>query len=251
MARMETSADFTETALSLETGMTLVEPDETVDLSSAIEGASIQIISHDGVLGDYNFFDCNETQLFGDYSISLVSYSGEEYLMLSHNGIALLAREDGSDAMLFYDGRRLDLPFPCYFNIEYEFLGLYEGDFMGTGSRQLALVIPLETGSGIDREQLQIIDLESMSVVPLYTMDKDYEESIYALFEEHFAQTGMTHDYYLFNYVQYSISDGLIFVEYGACDEDGNYLSFLEGSLSYQDGTFILNPAMTFTDELS
>lgn len=243
------SALSDETILSLETGIKPTEPKETVDMSSAMEKVSVRITSRDGSIGDYSFFTCNETQIFGDYSIAHASYDGEDYLMLSCNGVALLAKEDGTDARLFYDGRRLDLPFPCYFNIEYKFIRLQEGDFSGDGSRQLALIIPMETGSGIDVEQLRIVDLDTMTLIPLPCDQEDYEESIYSLFEGHFAETGMTRNYYLFNYVQYSIHDGLIFTEYGACDEDDNYLSFLECSLSYRDGSFILNPAMTFIDE--
>lgn len=244
----ESIPDTTEQTL-LETGATITTPVETVDMSSVMEEALITVTSYEGIIGDYNFFDCNETQIFGDYSIARADYNGNDYLMLSYNGVALLAKEDGSDAKLFYDGQRLDLPFSCNFNVEYEFLKLQEGDFLGNSGRQLALIIPIETGSGIDVEELQLIDLDQMSVVPSYTMDKDYEDTIHSLFETHFAEIGMKEDFSLFHYVQYSIYDGLIFVEYGACDEDNNYLSFLEGSLTVKDGKLVLNPAVTFMDE--
>lgn len=224
--------------------------EETVGLSELIEESSIQIKSFDGEIGDYSFFACNETQVFGDYSIVQASYQGEDYLMLSYNGVALLAKEDGSDAKLFYEGARLDLPFSCNFNIEYKYLGLYEGDFTGAGSRQLALVIPVETGSGVDIEELRVVDLETLSLIPMYTDEDGYEESIYALFEGHFAETGMQREYYLFDYVQYEIRDDHILARYGACDEDDLYLSFLTGSLQFEEGALILAPKVSFQDEL-
>lgn len=233
----------------IETAIPLSAQEETVDMASVIAESGITILNRSGQLGEYSFFDCNETQLFGDYSIACASYEEDEYLMLSGNGIVLLAHEDGSNAKLFYNGKRLDLPFPCNFNVEYEFLGLYEGDFAGDGSRQLALVIPVETGSGIDIEHLQLINLDTMTLMPLYSNEDGYEEDIYSLFEAHFAETGMAREYYLFNYVQYCIHDSLILAEYGACDEDNNYLCFLEASLTCENGRFQLNPAMTFTDE--
>ena len=220
-------------------------------MSSMMSEAAITIIDRDGVLGEFDFFTCNETQLFGDFSIRLAEYDGEEYMMLSHNGITLLAKEDGSDAKLFYNDQAIDLPFPCYFNLDYEFLALYPGDFLRNGGQQLALVIPMETGSGLDVEQLQIIDLDAMSVIPIHTQNDDYPQRMTALFDDHFAQTHAGVPYQLFQYIQYDIHDGLIFAEYGACDEDGNYLCFLNASLSY-DGTQIsLDPEMSFQDHMN
>ena len=237
------------TAVSLETAATFTEPEETVDMESMIEASEITVVSHDGQIGDYDFFTCNETQLFGDYSICQAAYGGEDYLMLSYNGLALLAKEDGSEAKLFYDNRMLELPFTCRFNVEYLFLSLYTGDFMGSGGNQLVMVMPVETGSGIDIEDLQIIDLDSMTVVPIYTQDAAYEQNMRALFDAHFAEIGMDQDYRLFDYVQYTVEGSLIFAEYGACDEDGLYLSFLEGTIDYDGSQFSLNSAVSFTDE--
>lgn len=248
-APWQTAADTSESAPEQTYAPTVEIPDETISLSELMEESSIQLKSQDGEIGDYSFFACNETQVFGDYSIAWATYQNEDYLMLSYNGVALLAKEDGSDARLFYDGTRLDLPFPCYFNLEYKYLSLHEGDFTGSGARQLALVIPVETGSGINIEELRVIDLDAMSLVPLDTDREDYEESIYALFEGHFAETGMTREYYLFDYVEYSISGNQISVRYGACNEDDIYLSFLEGELSAQPGGLFLGPDVRFTDE--
>lgn len=246
-----TELSLPETQPMVETGTTETQPVETVDMSSMMEEASIQIIATDGMIGDYDFFTCNETQLFGDFSISLVDYDGETYQMLSYNGIALLAKEDGSQAKLFYNDRHLDLPFSCYFNLDYEFLALHPGDFLKNGSRQLALIIPVATGSGLDIDELQIIDLDTMSLVPLHTQQEDYSHTIHQLFDDHFAQTHPGLTYELFQYVKYPILDGLIFVEYGACDEDGNYLCFLEGSLSYDGSQMNLDPQMTFQDHMN
>ena len=116
-------------ALSLETAATFTEPEETVDMESMMEASEITISSYEGQIGDYDFFTCNETQLFGDYSIAWATYEEEDYLMLSYNGLALLAKEDGSDAKLFYNDRMLELPFTCRFNVEYLFINLHVGDF--------------------------------------------------------------------------------------------------------------------------
>ena len=240
-----------ETSPLLETAATFTEPAETVDMESMMEESSITITSYEGQIGDYDFFTCNETQLFGDYSIAWASYEDEEYLMLSYNGLALLAKEDGSGARLFYNGQSLELPFSCRFNVEYQFLQLCTGDFIGNGGSQLVMIIPIETGSGIDIEELQVIDLDSMSVVPIYTQDADYEQNMRSLFDAHFAEIGMTESYELFDYVQYMVEGSLIFTEYGACDEDGLYLSFLEGTVSYDGTQFSLSPAVSFTDEPS
>lgn len=236
-------------ALSLETAATFTEPEETVDMESMMEASEITISSYEGQIGDYDFFTCNETQLFGDYSIAWATYEEEDYLMLSYNGLALLSKEDGSDAKLFYNDRMLELPFTCRFNVEYLFINLYVGDFMANGGSQLVMVMPVETGSGIDIEELQVIDLDTMTVVPIYTQNADYEQNMRALFDTHFAETGITQDYDLFNYVQYTVEGSLIFVEYGACDEDGLYLSFLEGTVGYDGSQFSLNSAVSFTDE--
>lgn len=246
---IETTQETPEATQVVQTGATITDPAETVDMSEVMEEASIQHLGYTGEIAGYSFRECNETQIFGDYSISWADYDGETYQMLSYNGVALLAKEDGSDAKLFYQEQRLDLPFSCNFEMDYEFMTLQDGDFMGTGGRQLALIIPVATGSGIDVDELYIIDLDHMVLADSYTQKDSYQEDIYKLFEEHFAQTGMSHPYTLFNYVQYSIHDGLIFVEYGACDDDYFYISFLEGSLLYEDGTFLLNPAMSFMDE--
>lgn len=239
-----------ETIPLIETGATVTMPDETMDMSVMMEEAAISVISHDGILGDYDFFTCNETQLFGDYSISLAEYSGEEYLMLSGNGIALLAKEDGSDAMLFYNDQMLPLSFPCYFNLDYKFLALYSGDFLKNGGHQLAMVIPMDIGSGLDIDQLQIIDLDSMSVVPMYTQQETYQQDIRQLFDTHFDEIHPGLDYQLFQYIQYYIEDGLIFAEYGACDEDNNYLCFLEACLTYNGATMILDDELSFQDHM-
>lgn len=241
---------FPEIQALVETGVVLTEPEETVDMSLMMEDASISVLSRDGMIGEYDFFTCNETQLFGDFSIALAEYAGEEYLMLSGGGIALLAKEDGSDAMLFYNDQRLDLPFPCYFNLDYEFLALHPGDFLQNGGRQLAMVIPMETGSGVDVDQLQIIDLDTMSLVPIHTQQDSYAQEMYSLFDAHFTQTHPGLPYELFQFIQYSIEDGLIFVEYGACDADGNYLCFLEASLSYNGAMIALDDDMTFQDHM-
>jgi len=239
-----------ETTPLVETGATVSLPEETVDMSSMMEEASISIVSRDGMLGDYDYFTCNETQLFGDFSISLAEYAGEEYLMLSHAGIALLAKEDGSDAMLFYNAQKLDLPFPCYFNMDYELLSLHTGDFLKRGGYQLALVIPMDNGSGVDVDQLQIIDLDTMTIVPLYTHTETYEQDIRNLFDSHFTQVHAGLEYQLFQYVQYHIEDGLIFAEYGACDEDNNYLCFMEACLIYNGATMILDNELSFQDHM-
>ncbi|MBP3700354.1 MAG: hypothetical protein J6I64_00545, partial [Lachnospiraceae bacterium] len=246
----ETDTTAAETLPFVETGATLAEPEETVDMTVMMEEASISVISQDGMLGEFDFFTCNETQLFGDYSIRLAEYDGEEYLMLSGGGIALLAKEDGDDAMLFYNDQRLELPFPCYFNLDYEFLALYPGDFLRNGGHQLALVIPMETGSGVDVDQLQIIDLDTMSLVPLHTQKETYEKELRGLFDAHFAQVHPGLEYQLFQFIQYHIEDGLIFAEYGACDEDGNYLCFLEATLSYNGSMVDLDADMTFQDHM-
>ena len=224
-------------------------PGETADLTSFTTESAITITDRDGMLGDYSFLECNETQLFGDYSIAQASYKGESYLILFHDGIALLAREDGEDALLFYNGRLLALPFSCYFYMGSSFLQLYEGDFNGSGARQLALVVPMATGSGIHVESLHLIDLDAMVILKDDTQSAESREKIYALFEEHFAEIGMSREYYLFNYVRYRIQDSRIFVEYGACDADDIYLSFMEGRLSFPDGTCMLRSPVVFTDE--
>lgn len=239
-----------ETIPLIETGAIVSLPEETVDMSAMMEDAAISVLSRDGMLGDYDFFTCNETQLFGDFSISLAEYSHEEYLMLSYGGIALLAKEDGSDAKLFYNDQQLDLPFPCYFNMDYELLSLHIGDFLGNGGYQLALVIPTDNGSGVDVDQLQIIDLNTMSMVPIYTQKDTYEADIRHLFDAHFTETHPDIDYELFQYVQYDVVDGLIFVEYGACDEDNNYLCFLETSLIYDGSTIVPDDELTFHDHI-
>lgn len=246
---LDASAETSGASTAESTALEIVSTEETVGLSELMDETTITIQSYDGEIGDYSFFACNETQVFGDYSIYQASYADEDYLMLSYNGVALLAKEDGSDAKLFYDGKRLDLPFPCDFNIEYKYIGLYEGDFSGTKERQLALIIPVETGSGINIESLKVINLDTMSLLPLYTDSEEYEESIYALFEGHFAETNMNREYYLFDYVQYDVVDDRIFVTYGACDEDDLYLSFLSGFLHFQDGTLLLDPEVSFQDE--
>ena len=243
------AATVQATAPSLETAATFTEPAETVDMESMMEDASITVTSNEGQIGEYDFFTCNETQLFGDYSIAWASYEGEEYLMLSHNGLALLAKEDGSAARLFYNDQSLELSFPCRFNVEYQFIQLYTGDFIGNGGSQLGKVIPVATGSGIDIEELQIIDLDSLSVVPIYTQEPGYEQEMRSLFDAHFDEIGMTESYELFDYVQYTVEGSLIFTEYGACDADGNYLSFLEGTVSYDGSRFCLDSAVSFTDE--
>ena len=247
---IEESPEATDTALLplVETGATISLPEETIDMSDMMNDASISILSRDGILGDYDFFTCNETQLFGDFSISLAEYSDEEYLMLSYGGIALLAKEDGSDAMLFYNDQRLDLPFPCHFNMDYELLSLHLGDFLGNGGYQLALVIPMDTGSGVDVDQLQVIDLRTMSIVPIYTSKDSYETDIQSLFDAHFAKAHSGLDFQLFQYVQYDVIDGLIFAEYGACDEDNNYLCFLEACLTYDGTTILLDDQLSFQD---
>ena len=219
-------------------------------MSAMMQEISLSIISRDGMLGDYDFFTCNETQLFGDFSISLAEYGGEEYLMLSHAGIALLAKEDGSDAVLFYNDQKLDLPFLCHFNMDYELLSLHTGDFLRNGGYQLALVIPMDNGSGVDVDQLQIVDLDTMSLVPLYTQTDTYEQDIQDLFDAHFSEVHPGLDYQLFQYVQYDVVDGLIFAEYGACDEDNNYLCFLEACLIYDGSTFVLDDEMSFQDHM-
>lgn len=238
-----------ETIALPETSIPAAIPEETVALSELMDETSITIKSYEGEIGGYSFFACNETQVFGDYSIYEVTYAKEDYRMLSYNGVALLAKEDGSDAKLFYNDQRLDLPFSCDFNLEYKFLSLHEGDFTGTGERQLALIIPVETGSGINIEQLQVINLDTMSLIPLYTEAENYEESIYTLFEGHFAETGMNREYYLFDYVRYSITDDQILAVYGASDEDDIYLSFLECPLVAEEDTLILGPDIRFHDE--
>lgn len=235
-------------SVSVETGSTL-PPQETVDMKRVMEEADITILSRDGIFGDYSFRDCNETQLFGDYSIALASYQGEEYLMLSHNDIALLVLEDGSGARLFYDNRQLELPFLCPLNAGFHFLELYEGNFTGGQTRQLALIIPVATGSGIDVQELYVIDLDQMRLIPSYTDNETYQKHLYATFDDHFARTGITQEYHLFDYVRYSIRDGLIFVEYGACDEDNIYLCFMESGVSFQDGKFALTAGPAFVDE--
>ncbi len=245
---LETTA--AETAPLLETGATVSLPEETVDMSVMMEEAAISVISRDGMLGDYDFFTCNETQLFGDFSISLAEYADDEYLMLSYGGMALLAKEDGSDAMLFYNDQRLDLPFLCYFNMDYELLSLHTGDFLRNAGHQLALVIPMDTGSGVDVDQLQIIDLDNMSIVPIHTQNETYEEEMHSLFDTHFTQIHPGLEYQLFQFVQYYIEDGLIFAEYGACDDDGNYLCFLEACLTYDGATIILDDEMSFQDHM-
>ena len=239
-----------ETTPLIETGATATVPEETVDMSAMMEEASISVISQDGFIGDYDFFTCNETQLFGDFSISLAEYSDEEYLMLSHAGIALLAKEDGSDAMLFYNDQRVELPFPCYFNMDYELISLHTGDFLGNGGYQLALVIPMDTGSGVDVDQLQIIDLDTMSIVPIHTEQETYEQDIRDLFDAHFAEIHPGLDYQLFQYIQYYIEDGLIFAEYGACDEDNNYLCFLEACLIYDGSMVVMDDELSFQDHI-
>lgn len=244
----ETAAS--ETMPWIETGATVTFPEETVDMSAMMEEASISVISRDGTIGDYDFFTCNETQLFGDFSISLAEYAGEEYLMLSGGGIALLAKEDGSDAMLFYNDQMLPLSFPCYFNLDYEFLTLHPGDFLKNGGYQLAMVIPMDTGSGVDIDQLQIIDLDSMSVIPMYTQQETYEQDIHDLFDAHFAKIHPGLDYQLFQYIQYHIEDGLIFAEYGACDEDNNYLCFLETGLTYDGAAIVMDDELSFQDHI-
>lgn len=244
----ETSVE--ETFPLIETGATVSLPEETADMSAMMEEASISVLSRDGILGDYDFFTCNETQLFGDFSICLASYNEEEYLMLSHGGIALLAKEDGSDAMLFYKEQRLDLPFPCYFNMDYELLSLHIGDFLGNGGYQLAMVIPMDTGSGVDVDQLQVIDLNTMSIVPIHTQADSYEQDIHDLFDAHFNEIHPGLAYQLFQYVQYDVVDGLIFVEYGACDEDSNYLCFLEACLIFDGSTIIMDDELSFQDHI-
>lgn len=234
----------------VETGATVSLPEETIDMSAMMKDASISLLSRDGILGDYDFFTCNETQLFGDFSISLAEYAGDEYLMLSHAGIALLAKEDGSDAMLFYNDQKLDLPFPCFFNMDYELLSLHTGDFLKNGGYQLALVIPMDTGSGVDVDQLQIIDLDTMSMVPLYTYQETYEDDIRSLFDAHFSDAHPGLSYQLFQYVQYDIVNGLIFTEYGACDDDNNYLCFLEACLTYDGAAVILDDELSFQDHM-
>ncbi len=112
-----------------------------------------------------------------------------------------------------------------------------------------ALIIPVETGSGINIENLKVINLDTMSLIPLYTESDEYEESIYALFEGHFAETNMNREYYLFDYVQYDVVDDRIYVTYGACDEDDIYLSFLSGFLRFQEGALVLEPEVSFQDE--
>ena len=243
------TTEVSETVPVIETGATVSASEETIDMSSLMEEASIQIVSRQGLLGEFDFFTCNETQLFGDYSISLAEYAGEEYLMLSGGGIALLAKEDGTDAMLFYNDQMLRLPFLCYFNLDYDFLALHTGDFLQNGGHQLALIIPMASGSGVDIEQLQIIDLDTMSLVSLYTHSDSYEQEIKTLFDAHFDQTHPGLEYQLFQFVQYSIEDGLIFVEYGACDDDGNYSCFLDASLRYDGFCMTLDEAMTFYDQ--
>lgn len=247
-ASIETTPE--ETIPLVETGATVSLPEETVDMSAMMREISLSIISRDGMLGDYDFFTCNETQLFGDFSISLAEYGGEEYLMLSHAGIALLAKKDGSDAMLFYNDQKLDLPFLCHFNMDYELLSLHTGDFLKNGGYQLALVIPMDNGSGVDVDQLKIIDLDTMSLVPLYTQADTYEQDIRDLFDAHFAEVHPGLNYQLFQYVQYDVIDGLIFAEYGACDEDNNYLCFLEACLIYNGSAFVLDDEMSFQDHM-
>jgi len=239
-----------EPTILVETGALLTQPAETVDMSVMMEDASISILSHDGMIGEYDFFTCNETQLFGDFSISLAEYQQEVYLMLSGNGVALLAKEDGTDAKLFYNDQMISLPFPCHFNLDYEFIGLHPGDYLRNGGYQLALVIPMDTGSGLDIDQLQIIDLNTMSIVPIHTHKDTYEQELHELFDTHFAQVHPGLEYQLFQYIQYYIEDGLIFVEYGACDEYNNYLCFMEASLSYNGAMIVLDQEMSFQDHM-
>ncbi len=248
-SEQETTAAPDESPFSPEIPTTSGRPLETADLTSFTTESAVTITSREGMLGDYSFIECNETQLFGDYSIAQASCGGESYLMLYQEDIALLATEDGEDAMLFYNGRRLALPFPCYFYMGSSLLRLYEGDFNGSGSRQLALVVPMATGSGVDVEALHLIDLDAMVILKDNTQTAESREKIYALFEEHFAEIGMTREYYLFNYVRYRIQGNEIFVEYGACDADDIYLSFLKGRLSFPDGIGTLHPSPVFADE--
>ncbi len=240
-----------ETTVPLvETGATLTLPEETVDMSVMMESASISVTSRDGMIGEFDFFTCNETQLFGDFSISQADYDGDAYLMLSGGGIALLAKEDGSDAKLFYQNQRLDLPFPCYFNLDYEFLALHPGDYLRNGGHQLAMIIPMATGSGLEVDQLQIIDLDTMSIVPIHTQEETYEDDMRSLFDAHIAQVHPGLEYQLFQFVQYYIEDGLIFAEYGACDDDGNYHCFLEATLSYNGAQIAMDADVTFQDHM-
>ena len=107
----------------------------------------------------------------------------------------------------------------------------------------------MATGSGVDVEALHLIDLDAMVILKDNTQTAESREKIYALFEEHFAEIGMTREYYLFNYVRYRIQGNEIFVEYGACDADDIYLSFLKGRLSFPDGIGTLHPSPVFADE--
>lgn len=218
---------------------------------SASDGQNIQspvrILSYDGVLGDYSFRDCNETQLFGDYTLSLVSYEGEEYLMLSQSGLALLAREDGSDAKLYYDSQWLSLPGSCNFCVGSDLLELYEGDFTGDGSRQLAIISPVETGSGIYIENLTVVNLDTMSVIPLYSDVPSCEEFICRQFASHFDSQHVTVEYRIYDYIHYAVRGDQILVSYGASDPDGNYLCFLNGVLTAQNGSLVLGE-MRFLD---
>lgn len=239
-----------DAAILVETGAPLIQLEETIDMSAMMEDASISLLNRDGMIGDYDFFTCNETQLFGDFSISLAEYRQEVYLMLSGNGIALLAKEDGSDAKLFYHDQMLSLPFPCHFNLDYKFIQLHPGDYLRNGGYQLAMVIPMDTGSGVDIDQLQIIDLDTMSIVPMYTQQETYEQDVRTLFDTHFAQVHPGLEYQLFQYIQYYVEDGLIFAEYGACDDDYNYLCFLEASLSYNGAGIVMDPEISFQDHI-
>lgn len=216
--------------------MPAIEPEPVSSCNAPGGQASIRILSYSGTLGDYSFQDCNETQLFGDYTLTLASFEKEEYLMLSRDQIALLAKEDGSDAKLFYQGKCLSLPSPCYFNIGCNLIELYEGDFLGSGGRQLALIIPVENGSGIYIEKLSIIDLDTMSLVPMYCDDPSCKDFISEQFASHFAAGNMDVDYHVYDYIHYAIYKNQILVTYGASDAEENYLCFFSSNLTVENG---------------
>lgn len=230
------SADFSDAATLQAAILPVGQTASTAPSSESEDPASIQILSYDGMLGNYSFRECNETQLFGDYTLSLVSFGEEEYLMLSRDQIALLAKEDGSDAKLIYQGQCLSLPFSCPFYVGCNLLELYEGDFLGNGGRQLALIIPVEDGSGIYIQKLGVINLDATAPVSLYSDDSSCQAYISSQFASHFSARKMNVTYHVYDYIHYAIYGNQILVTYGASDESGNYLSFFSSTLTAKDG---------------